>query len=172
MVNRDYFMVGECVRFLFTSCEGSLNKRVSAANEWIIKSYKRTNHEVICLLYEYKDEYRDIKYLIYWRTTKYKRKIKTKFLTIWRFVFVQKIQPWGLFHLNETTNVFLHDLSRFFSLLSKLTKSDSMFTLACEQVLNFFGKKMSANQNAHTTFFTCEKYSMQWNTNISAEYFM
>ena len=32
-VNRDYFMVGECVRFLFTSCEGSLNERVSAANE-------------------------------------------------------------------------------------------------------------------------------------------
>ena len=30
---RDYFMVGECVRFLFTSCEGSLNERVSAANE-------------------------------------------------------------------------------------------------------------------------------------------
>ena len=25
-------MVGECVRFLFTSCEGSLNERVSAAN--------------------------------------------------------------------------------------------------------------------------------------------
>ena len=32
-VYRDYFMVGECVRFLFTSCEGSLNERVSAANE-------------------------------------------------------------------------------------------------------------------------------------------
>ena len=32
---RDYFMVGECVRFLFTSCEGSLNERVSAANEWV-----------------------------------------------------------------------------------------------------------------------------------------
>ena len=31
--NRDYFMVGECIRFLFTSCEGSLNERVSAANE-------------------------------------------------------------------------------------------------------------------------------------------
>ena len=30
---RDYFMVGECVRFLFTSCEGSLNERVSTANE-------------------------------------------------------------------------------------------------------------------------------------------
>ena len=37
-----------------------------------------------------------------------------------------------------------------------------MFTLACEQVLNFLGKKISvnvsANQNAHTTVFTCEKY--------------
>ena len=32
-LHRDYFMVGECVRFLFTSCEGSLNERVSAANE-------------------------------------------------------------------------------------------------------------------------------------------
>ena len=31
--NRDYFMVAECVRFLFTSCERSLNERVSAANE-------------------------------------------------------------------------------------------------------------------------------------------
>ena len=30
---RDYFMVGESVRFFFTSCEGSLNERVSAANE-------------------------------------------------------------------------------------------------------------------------------------------
>ena len=30
---RDYFMIGERVRFLFTSCEGSLNERVSAANE-------------------------------------------------------------------------------------------------------------------------------------------
>ena len=33
LIYRDYFMVGECVRFLFTSCEGSLNERVSAANE-------------------------------------------------------------------------------------------------------------------------------------------
>ena len=32
-VHRDYFMVGECVRFLFTSCERLLNERVSAANE-------------------------------------------------------------------------------------------------------------------------------------------
>ena len=31
--NTDYFMVGECVRFLSTSCEGSLDGRVSAANK-------------------------------------------------------------------------------------------------------------------------------------------
>ena len=30
---REYIAVGECVQFLFTSCEGSLNERVSAANE-------------------------------------------------------------------------------------------------------------------------------------------
>ena len=33
VVYRDSFMVGECVRFLFTSCERSLNERVRAANE-------------------------------------------------------------------------------------------------------------------------------------------
>ena len=64
-----------------------------------------------------------------------------------------------------------------------------MFTLACEQVLNFWVRKCqpiktlirlfshvkkyrTTNQNAHTTNFTCEKYSMQLNTNfISAEYY-
>ena len=38
-IHIDYFMVGERVRFLFTTSEQ--------------KSYKRTNHEVICLLYLY-----------------------------------------------------------------------------------------------------------------------
>ena len=32
-INRNYFMVGECVRFLFTSCEGSFNKRTSERSE-------------------------------------------------------------------------------------------------------------------------------------------
>ena len=32
-IYRDYFMAGECVRFLFMSCERLLNERVSAANE-------------------------------------------------------------------------------------------------------------------------------------------
>ena len=38
-------MTGECVRFLFTSCEELQTKTY----------YKRTNHEVICLLYLYWD---------------------------------------------------------------------------------------------------------------------
>ena len=33
IINRDYCMVGECVRFLCTSCERLLNERVTAANE-------------------------------------------------------------------------------------------------------------------------------------------
>ena len=36
-------------------CIAGLNRRAGYA----------TDHEVICLLYEYKDEYRDTKYLIY-----------------------------------------------------------------------------------------------------------
>ena len=64
-INIDYFMVDECVRFLFTSCERLLTNEwaqwtselVIFHNEWI-KSYKRDNHEVICLSYEYKDECR------------------------------------------------------------------------------------------------------------------
>ena len=32
IISRDYFMVGECVRFLFTSCEGSV-KRTSERSE-------------------------------------------------------------------------------------------------------------------------------------------
>ena len=32
-ITRDFLIVGECVRFLFTTCEGSLDERVSAANE-------------------------------------------------------------------------------------------------------------------------------------------
>ena len=50
-------MVGECVRFLFTSCEGSLNERVPVSDpSQRVNNKNRTNHEVICLLYEYKDE--------------------------------------------------------------------------------------------------------------------
>ena len=55
-------MVGERVRFLFMSCgESQTNERVfeqvslwfSTTSEW--KSYTRTNHEVICLLYKHWD---------------------------------------------------------------------------------------------------------------------
>lgn len=57
VINRDNFMVSECVWFLLTSCEGQQNEQGSKfviLHEWI-KSYKQTNHEVICLLYEYWD---------------------------------------------------------------------------------------------------------------------
>ena len=145
-------MVGECVRFLFTSCEGSLNGRVSLAivHEWVIKSYKGINHEVICLLYEYKDESIEIR--IYMTLTKsqkqtHKQNIKMEFLTIYCFVFLLKMKPWGSFQVNEATDVvfmilggcFISEivLNLSFRWVKKiLVKSDSMFTLACEQMLH------------------------------------
>ena len=87
--------------------------------------------------------------------------------------------------MNPQMYFFMHDLSRFLvdkmsqiSLLSELTKSDFMVKLACEQVLHFWARKCqpiktlirlfshvkkyrSTNQNAHTTNFTYEKYSIQ-----------
>ena len=46
------------------------------------------------------------------------------------------MQPGGLFQVNETTNVFFMILRDcFISYLSEFAKSDSMFTLACEQAL-------------------------------------
>ena len=38
-------MVGECVRFLFTSCEGSLGERVSAAKERVSDPSQRVNNK-------------------------------------------------------------------------------------------------------------------------------
>ena len=38
-------MVGECVRFLFTSCEGSLNERVSAATSEFSDPSQRVNNK-------------------------------------------------------------------------------------------------------------------------------
>ena len=74
-------MVGECVRILFMSCEGSLNERVR-----FFEIVKRTNHEVICLLYECKDEGRDTEYFILTDNKIHKRNIKINFLTIYCFV--------------------------------------------------------------------------------------
>ena len=39
--NRDYFMVSERVRFLFTSCEGWQNEQASVASEWVCYSSQR-----------------------------------------------------------------------------------------------------------------------------------
>ena len=107
----------------------------------------------------------EITNILYWRTTKYKRNIKriSYHLTI---CFLQKIQPWGLFHLDETTNVFLHDLSRFLiSYWQNVINLSSQWVdkiglnvcISLRTGVAFFGKKMSANQNAHKTFFTFEK---------------
>ena len=82
-------MVGECVRFLFMSFEGSLNKRVSAANE----SYKRINHEVICLLYECKNECIEIRIYDTDKKQTHKQSIKMEFLAIYCFVFLLKMHP-------------------------------------------------------------------------------
>ena len=38
-------MVGECVRFLFTSCEGSLNERVSASEFIFSDPSQRVNNK-------------------------------------------------------------------------------------------------------------------------------
>ena len=70
-----------------------------------------------------------------------------EFLTIYCFVFLLKMKPWGSFQVNEATNVvfmilggcFISEivLNLSFRRVKKiLVKSDSMFTLACEQVLH------------------------------------
>ena len=43
--NRDYFMVGECVRFLSTSCEGSLDGRVSTETSEFSDRSQRANNK-------------------------------------------------------------------------------------------------------------------------------
>ena len=71
--------------------------------------YKRADREVTCLLYEYKDECRDTEYLILtdYKVTNTQAKYQNiKFLTTYCFVFLQKMQPGGLFQVNEATNVF------------------------------------------------------------------
>ena len=70
-----------------------------------------------------------------------------EFLTIYCFVFLLKMKPWRSFQVNEATNVifmilrgcFISEivLNLTFRWVKKiLVKSDSMFTLACEQVLH------------------------------------
>ena len=64
------------------------------------------------------------------------------------------MQSYCLFPVNEATNVFFVIFRGF--LLTNLRTG-----------VAFLGKKMSANQNLsdqndHTTFFTCEKYSMRY----------
>ncbi len=81
-------------------------------------SYKRDNHEVICLLHEYKDECRVTEYF---SDTDRRLAINTqaryqniKFLPTYCFVFLPQMQPGGLFQVNQTTNVFFMILRDFF----------------------------------------------------------
>ena len=108
------------------------------------------------LLYEYKDECIEIR--IYdtiggpkmsGNFVRERQRIVyiLEYLTIYCFVFLLKMRPWGSFQVNEATNVvfmilggcFISQivLNLSFRWVKKiLVKSDSMFTLACEQVLH------------------------------------
>ena len=92
----------------------------------------------------------------YWQKQILKQNIKMEFLTIYCFGFLLKMKPWGLFQVNEATNVvmilggcFISEivLNLSFRWVKKiLVKSDSMFTLACEQVL-----QVRVSQSEHWT---------------------
>ena len=93
----------------------------------------------------------------YWQKQILKQNIKMEFLTIYDFVFLLKMKPWGLLQVNEATNVvvmilggcFISEivLNLSFRWVKKiLVKSDSMFTLACEQVLH-----VRVSQSEHWT---------------------
>ena len=80
-----------------------------------------------------------------------------EFLTIYSFVLLLKMKPWGSFQVNKATNVvfmilggcFISEivLNLSFRWVKKiLVKSDSMFTLACEQVLH-----VRVSQSIHWT---------------------
>ena len=80
-----------------------------------------------------------------------------EFLTIYCFVFLLKMKPWGSFQVNGATDVvfmvlggcFISEivLNLSFRWVKKiLVKSDSVFTLACEQVLH-----VRVSQSEHWT---------------------
>ena len=83
----------------------------------------------------------------YWQKQTHKQRIKMEFLTIYCFVFLLKMKPWSSFQVNEAMNVVFMILSGCFIseivlnlsfrwVKKILVKSDSMFTLACEQALH------------------------------------
>ena len=41
----------------------------------------------------------------YWQKQTHEQNIKMEFLTIYCFVFILKMKPWGSFQVNESTNV-------------------------------------------------------------------
>ena len=52
-INRDYGMVGECVRFLCTSCDRDLSQQVHNKN----RTNEPTICAVICLFQTYRDHF-------------------------------------------------------------------------------------------------------------------
>ena len=101
-------------------------------------------------------------------------------LTIYCFVLLLKMKPWGSFQVNEATNVvfmilcgsFISEivLNLSFRWVKKiLVKSVSMFTLAGEQVLHVLNDKFSlvkkhrsSNQRPWTMIFHRVKFHRSW----------
>ena len=102
----------------------------------------------------------------HWQKQTHKQNIKMEFLTIYCFVFLLKVKPWGSFQVNEATNVvfmilggcFISEivLNLLFRWVKKiLVKSDSMFTLACEQVLHV---RLSQSKHLYDKFSLVRKH--------------
>ena len=86
-----------------------------------------------------------------------KQNIKKNFLPFNDLFSCKKYNLEVLFHVHETTNVFLHNLSRFFTdknlFPQRVDKIGLHVYISLRTGVTFLGKKISANQNAHATFF-------------------
>ena len=122
----------------------------------------------------------------YWQKQTHKQNIKMEILTIYCFVFLLEMKPWGSFQVNEATNVVFMILGGFISKIvlnlsfrwvkKILVKSDSMFTLACEQGVARSGqpiktlndkfslvrKHRSSSQRPWTMIFHRVKFHRSW----------
>ena len=125
----------------------------------------------------------------HWQKQTHKQNIKMEFLTIYCFVFLLKMKPWGSFQINEATNVvfmildgcFISEivLNLSFRWVKKiLVKSDSMFTLLTSlragvahsgqpiKTLNdkfsLVKKHRSSNQRPWTMIFHRMKFHRSW----------
>ena len=117
LIYRDYFIVGECVRFLLTKNRTSK----PAVKQFVYYMTVRMSAEIIW--YQIFDTDR--------QQTR-KRNTKIEFHTIFCFVFLLNMQPSNLFQINEATNVFFMILCGCFIIEIVLNLS-SPCTLGCEQ---------------------------------------